>query len=131
MHDYALGKDVKVTHAMLLEALIAIRDNPKWRKHCIGICAAVQEYITDGNTGRYVYFREDESVLYRVMNQWPKHSGDREFPIKVVGSGPGSQQYIKCNDKWNKTTQYGQLRWELLEWLIDKLEKELNAHPSE
>lgn len=59
--------------------------------------------------------------LAKLFTSWPKYSGDDFLPIPG-----GVEAYAKAyrNDTmWDRNTEYGALRWELLEWLIEELQK--------
>lgn len=64
---------------------------------------------------------EHELELAKLFPRWPKYSGDYLIPI-----AGGVEAYTKAyhNDTmWDRNTEYGALRWELLEWLIEELQK--------
>ena len=126
MFDLKTNKEVILTDKKVLQALKAIHRNKKHRRNAMGICGAVKLYLTE-SSGNIVTIR-DQDVLHRLMKDWPKHSGVTEFPICAYGVDP-MKEFMACMDMWNQKTPYGQLRWELLEWLINKLENE-NAHQS-
>ena len=121
MFNLETRKEVTLTNKRVLQALKAIKRNKKHRLSTIGICGAVKLYLTDSG-GNIVTIR-DQDVLHRLMKDWPKHSGVTEFPICAYGVSP-MKEFVACMDMWNQKTPYGQLRWELLEWLINKLESE-------
>lgn len=55
--------------------------------------------------------------LYPLIKKWPNCS-DEDFPVE------GSLYDYEYNiDKWNKSTKYGKLRHELLDFLITESEK--------
>lgn len=59
--------------------------------------------------------------LIKLFELWPKYSGSIVFPIP---GGMLAYNEAKLNDTlWDLNTEYGQLRWELLEWLIEELQK--------
>ena len=127
MFDLKTNKEVTLTDKKVLQALKAIHRNKKRRLNTIGICGAVKRYLEDSS--RHIVTIRDQDVLHRLMKDWPKHSGVTEFPICAYGVDP-MKEFITCMDMWNQKTPYGQLRWELLEWLINKLENEnVNQNP--
>ena len=63
-------------------------------------------------------------ILDELFKTWPKYSGNREFPIQVEGEDPQAT-YIYCKNMWSNSTEYGQLRWELLNYCIAQLQKAL------
>lgn len=59
--------------------------------------------------------------LRRLFRLWPKYSGDVVYPI------PGSYQAYRFAKKYGSmwSGEYGKLRKELLNFMIEQLEKEL------
>ena len=121
MFDLKTNKEVILTDEKVLQALKAIHSNKERRLDTLGICGAVRRYFEEG--GDIIVTIRDRDVLHRLMKDWPKHSGITEFPICAYGVDPIGE-FAACMDMWNQKTPYGQLRWELLEWLIEKLERE-------
>lgn len=128
MFNIKLNKEITLTNKKILSALKAIKRNKKRQISTIGICGAVKRYFEEDNITFFTI--KDQGVLHRLMKDWPKHSGVTEFPICVYGVSP-MKEFTNCIDMWNQEKPYGQLRWELLDWLINTLEAEQNAHPSE
>ena len=121
MFNLKTNKEVALTEKKVLQALKAVRRNKRYRLNSIGICGAVRLYLR-GSSGNIITIK-DQDVLYQLMKDWPKHSGVIEFPICAYGINP-MKEFINCFNMWDPDTPYGQLRWELLEWLINKLESE-------
>lgn len=120
MFDLKTRKEVTLTNKKVLQALKAIRRSKKRRLATVGICGAVKLYLEESS--RTIVTIRDQDVLHRLMKDWPKHSGIAEFPVST-GVNP-MKEFVSCVDMWNQDKPYGQLRWELLEWLINKLESE-------
>ena len=120
MFDMKTRKEVTLTNKKVLKALKALHRNKKRRLNTIGICGAVKRYLQ--SDGKNIITTKDQDVLYRLMKDWPKHSGVTEFPICAYGISP-MREFTNCFNMWDPDTPYGQLRWELLEWLINKLER--------
>lgn len=86
--------------------------------HSYGICTQLT-----GLTG------PERVYLLHLMQQWPGSSGHIYFPVPAsrTNTSPGAAQikYSKSSTKqmWHCNTEHGQLRWELLEWLIEELQK--------
>lgn len=58
-----------------------------------------------------------------LSQHWPKHSGNELFPVPHPEATP---VYAYSHyPKWDKDTEYGRNRYELLEFLIEQLEFEL------
>ena len=103
--------------ARLLEKLQELHTNgPAPYNH--GICTQVSG-ITPLSRGYMLY----------LMQQWPGHSGGINFPVPANRTDTSPEaahhKYMESNTKqlWDRNTEYGQLRWELLEWLIEELQK--------
>lgn len=83
-----------------------------------GICGAVKLYSA--------YHVETVWAMQHACRTWPHFSGDVYFPVPAP-----ADQYLDCydyyferqQDLWDKTTEYGQLRWDLLDHLIKELSK--------
>ena len=104
--------------ARLLERLQELHTNgPAPNNH--GICTQVSEHLTI----------QERGCLLRLMQQWPGRSGRVNFPVPAnrTDTSPKAayHKYMESNTKkmWDRDTEHGQLRWELLEWLIEELQK--------
>lgn len=105
-------------YARLLEKLQELHTNgPAPYNH--GICTQLSGPLTIRERG----------CLLHLMQQWPSRSGSVNFPVPAsrTDTSPKAAQlkYAKSNTKqmWDSNTEHGQLRWELLEWLIEELQK--------
>lgn len=71
----------------------------------------------------------EKGYMLHLMQQWPGSSGNVYFPVPAIRTDTSPQaakvKYVKSNTKqmWDRDTEHGQLRWELLEWLIEELQK--------
>lgn len=66
-------------------------------------------------------------LLRGLFPLWPKYSGSPNFPVPSEDTDP-CDAYLEASaaDMWaRETSQYAALRWDLLEFLIDTLEREL------
>lgn len=100
----------------LLTALKQLRENgPKNRD--AGICS---QFDLCGS------YRSEERRQFRdSFKTWPHYSGDISFPV------PSSDKSIeaidayfdKGNDLWDRDTEYGRLRWDLLDHIIKEMSK--------
>mgnify|MGYP000544216360 CR=1 FL=1 len=101
----------------LSESLIYVKRMPDKR---IGICNLMHEVIA-------FYWESVGKLLAKVMKKWPKHSGDKRYPVPSGMHGVSAEDaYEKTRDytyRWSKYTVYGALRWELLEFCIEELKK--------
>ena len=121
MINIRTNKVTELANKQILSALKAIASNKEYRYHSTGICNAIRHYLVEHSDNYFTVW--DSHTIYELMKDWPKHSGVTEFPICVYGVDP-MKEYMGCYDKWDRKTEYGRLRWELLEWLIEKLESE-------
>lgn len=68
----------------------------------------------------FSFHTETEAVklVSRLAVLWPKFTGNYQFPV------PGGS-YIQAQQSrtlWDKSTQYGKNRWELLDFLIEQVQ---------
>lgn len=111
-----------VTKAQVLEALKRLRDegptlplfgicrNFAWT---LGTCAEGREPSDEGEHQAMLYIRE-------AAEAWPKHSGDVLFPVPCEDEYP--EEAYDTFALWDRETQYGRDRYELLDFLIAQLE---------
>lgn len=95
----------------LLAALITVRNAGGNDQH--GICCAIAAGVND--------LENAWKMLEKLFVKWPKFSGNPNYPING-----GARAYNKAKSStalWDRNTDYGILRWELLEWLIEELQK--------
>ena len=60
--------------------------------------------------------------------KWPKYSGNPEYPVPATQVGEtGDSQYIGTRNLYNPGTEYGRLRLELLDFLIEQAKGELHG----
>ena len=85
-----------------------------------GIC-----YNIENKVDRQV--QEECYEAWRILNQafytWPKFSGDVQFPINDPCDEVSANHAYVYLPKW--VGEYGELRWELLDHVIDFLKKEI------
>ena len=66
--------------------------------------------------------------LTAKFKQWPKFSGSSTYPVPgVFASSATAFECARPTEMWSPSHPYGALRRELLQFLIDELEKELNT----
>lgn len=104
------GESMSQEKQELLDMLYGVRLNGSINSR-LGIC-------------RNVSFRKC-LILRELFKTWPKYSGNREYPIQVEDEDPEAT-YIYCKNMWDKSTEYGQLRWELLDHCIAQLQIQLS-----
>lgn len=104
--------------ARLLEKLQELHTNGP-APYNNGICTQISRHLTI----------QERGCLLRLMWQWPGYSGHVNFPVPAnrTDTSPKAAyyKYMTSNTKqmWDRDTEHGQLRWELLEWLIEELQK--------
>ena len=97
----------------LLRSLKALKIDPP--SNAKGICGNT---LMDGRSTK---------IKDTLFKSWPKYSGSLGFPINdPSGLLDPHQAYIYyLGDLWDKGHQYGKLRWELVEFMIESLETAL------
>ena len=121
MIDYKTGNLIGAcTDELLLEALKAIKNDETLRAYDTGICSGLDSYFR--RMGCFTSSTESCEMRH-LMSLWPKFSGRAFYPVPSVDpSGSPDGIYHACRDMWNQETEYGKLRWELLEFCIQRLE---------
>lgn len=103
----------------LLEVLYEIRRNP-WLYR--GICANITEALRQRHSiSSYLSHKASNYVLL-LADGWPDHSGDEGYPVPATNGLTAREAYIEAEDYWDKSTKYGELRRDLLDYLIERLE---------
>lgn len=103
------------TEVMLLAALLDIKKEDKSTANH-GLCWAVNIHTQDQSC---------MTVLSQIIPLWPKYSGEKWYPVPGIGMGP-EEQYNHAKSKgymWDTSTEYGMLRYELLDFCINYLQK--------
>lgn len=88
------------------------------KEDIFGICDYVESesvLITD----EYV-----EAKLRDLFRSWPHYSGSIVFPIP--GGGDAYEEAYHNGKSWDRDTEYGALRWNLLEHCIKELRNDLH-----
>ena len=103
----------KFTLSQLITAFKLIREE-RVDERC-GICKNLNDLV-DLN-------RKTDDFFVNLMKSWPKFSGIILFPV----SDWGNYCYAKNNGTlWDKSTDEGRLRFELLDYLIETCEAMYN-----
>jgi hypothetical protein len=67
--------------------------------------------------------------LTKLMSKWPKSSGELSTPVPEGAFPEGFSSYYEYasyyNTMWDATTEYGKLRFELLDFLISTVKTEV------
>ena len=113
---------------LMLDAALDIKaDNFNDR---MGICGNISRKVSNAMAVEYPeYVMDDDAIsadsgriLKQAFRTWPKFSGDVDFPIDdPFGIETPDDAYTRL-PKW--TGEYGALRFELLDHVIDFLKKE-------
>ena len=63
-------------------------------------------------------------LVRQTMTKWPKYSGEYEYPVPstIEGRTPCQCFHENLFGLWDRDTEYGALRWELLNWLVEQPE---------
>ena len=65
--------------------------------------------------------------IERTAKRWPHYSGERCYPVPGDSLGVSANEafYTTGFSRWDETTEYGRLRWDLLRFLLLEAIKEL------
>ena len=101
----------------LLTALKQLRENgPKDRDE--GICAQFDLYG--------LYSSQEQMRRFKAsFKTWPHYSGDHSFPVPSPDKSVDAiyAYFDESNDLWDRDTEYGRLRWDLLDHIIAEMSK--------
>lgn len=79
-----------------------------------GLCGLCEEAV-----GKSV------KLLYELMDRWPEHSGDSNFPVPHFLYTPQTAYFeASFAEMWSREYPYGAARWRLVEFCIEELRKE-------
>lgn len=107
----------------LLDILKHIK-NTTSKNEYLGICGHVEELFNPRI--HQARFGAVNAELRRTFKKWPKYSGETAFPIP--GNPTPSDAFFAVRYRsglFNKRNEQGRLRWELLEWMIAHLKKDI------
>lgn len=120
------GESYTVNAKKLLEVLKAVKKR-RVRKTS-GICNNVARmsyelgYADMNSTHKVGVF------VGALAESWEKHSGSYMYPIPPTGNASnGREAYESYKCHWDRSTKYGALRHELLDFLIKKVEEIISA----
>lgn len=97
-------------HEKLLKDLKHLKENGPKHKFA-GICYHTQT--------------QAEELMECLFTYWPKYAGCEYFPVPSDNENYTAYEAydtLHNDDKWDRDTQYGRDRWELLDFLIEFLE---------
>lgn len=84
----------------------------------VGICGNINEALPWRRLRGYELSHQCRNIFYAAIARWPKHSGSVTFP--VPGGMDAYEDHQRAGDQWNARSEYGQLRFELLDWIIEE-----------
>ena len=100
----------------LLEQLQHIRSDGECNSNC-GICLQLQLSPIDSGT------------LIHLISLWPKYSGNSDYPIPSTKKGLTPRGcymfHYRKHSMWTNRNAYSKLRYELLDFLIAELSKDV------
>lgn len=94
-------EDLKRLNGRLLE----IKEFPI-REDRYGICGMVDADLSP--------------IIGVIWKNWEHYSGNESFPVPSTAMSPAIA-YFQCK-RWSKRSQYGQMRYKLLDYLIEQVE---------
>lgn len=100
----------------LLTALKQLRDTGPYDRST-GICSQFEPPDS--------YNSEERLQFLASFKTWPHYSGDISFPVPSPDKSIEAidAYFDKSNDLWDRDTEYGRLRWDLLDHIIEELSK--------
>ena len=109
--------------AELLKALKEVHKTVRYPE--FGICGNVLEYFWVKSSAES---DKAQDYLAKLFAKWPKYSGCGNYPVPHPTKNPDDAYVLYCKRAglWSRRTKYGQARWDLLEFCISELEKELS-----
>ena len=118
---------MRETKELLLKVLIELRT--KRHNPDSGICNNTNRGVRQRATGSLVQAEEQgndaEYWVEVTAKEWPKYSGNRWYPVRHPDMNSFKAYVDPSIYMWDPSTEYGRNRYELLEFLITKLEGEL------
>ena len=106
--------------SILHDALLCIKPSSN---SFFGICFEISSKLVD-SVGQGDLYTTLFEAAKELMQEWPNYSGDPSYPVSDKNSSlsPGDQ-YLSArinNKMWNSSTEYGRLRYNLLNFLIEQ-----------
>ena len=72
---------------------------------------------------------ETAPYIKGIWEKWPKYSGSLLYPVPAFegqDSKEAENSFYMNYLLWDKDTEYGRNRWELLEWMIEEIQIQLS-----
>lgn len=101
------------TAQALLDGMKRLREKGPELRH-LGICWNLQNAVASQSDRYYAY-----GAVSDLAVGWAKHRGNPAFPVPLKEDG------LDLTDIWDRDTQQGRDRWELLDWIIERAEESL------
>ena len=106
----------------VLEAMIRVKGG-EIDATIFGICFNTSQIVGDDGCVAY-------DVIEYLSPKWPKYSGDIAYPVPSPnGKETPMYAYNYSDNLW--TGEYGQLRYELLDFLIEELTKAVEEYDND
>ena len=61
------------------------------------------------------------NTLYNIFERWPSFSGSFSYPVQGYNNLSARGAYLKGGCSWDKGSEYGRARWDLVDFLIKEL----------
>ncbi|MNE60736.1 hypothetical protein D3C81_441930 [compost metagenome] len=113
-----------VTEASVVEQLLNVKlAGPYDVYH--GICILVSDKVHPIGTNNFQgTFNEVKAIILPFVKTWPHYSGCEEYPVPSGNCRSAIsvyEHYSYVYDMWKMSEPYGELRWSLLDHLLNQL----------
>lgn len=102
----------------MLDALLTIKTSGAFDMNA-GICDNVVNLLEDNG----YHYRTIYDLIGSISSNWDKFSGNTKYPVPAVKQPTSREEFNNSVDMWSG--EYGQLRYELLDFLIEELTKKV------
>lgn len=65
---------------------------------------------------------ETLNTMLHLFQAWPEGTGMKDYPVPGI-NGKDRQVSFSLYSKWSPVSPYGRLRWKMINWMIQELEK--------
>ena len=62
-----------------------------------------------------------------ILEKWSKYTGNNCYPVPDPELSP-AKAFTKTMNLWDRSTKYGRNRWELVNFLIEELSKDVKSN---
>lgn len=127
------GSEERKKAKLYVDALEAVPSIVKYEPCAdrLGICWMVAKYL---ERERNMSMTNAHNVAIEVINgpalKWEHHSGFEAYPVPNPDNkqdGLGSGFHSGLVDNWDKSTEYGRLRWDLHAFLLNYWKKKVKV----